>query len=249
MPTDKLQAARYEFKYVIDEHTAVKIREFVLAYLEPDPYTVGNEGRGYAVHSLYLDSPNLLTVWAVLHGEKNRFKLRARFYDDSGPVYCEIKRRVNLVILKQRAIVRRDCIQQILEGAPPLHTSLVEPENMKHLKALRNFCSLRDKIQARPSAYTSYIREGYEKLGDNAARVTFDRELRAGSYRGSLDVSDLATWTGPKMGGVVLELKFTERFPEWMHTLVQWCNLTRTGFAKYVKCASLIHKLPKHLKP
>jgi hypothetical protein len=246
MPTDKLQAARYEFKYVIDEHAARKIREFVLTFLEPDAYTVGKEGLGYAVHSLYLDSPNLLTMWAVLHGEKNRFKLRARFYDESGPVFCEIKRRANLVILKQRAVVRRDSIQQLIDGAPPVHSALIQPENVRQLKALRNFCLLRDKIHARPAAYTSYMREGYEKLGDNAVRVTLDRGLRAGQYHGGLDISDVGEWPGPKMGGVVLELKFTDRFPDWMHTLVQWCNLTRTGFAKYVKCASLIHDVPNH---
>ena len=156
-----------------------------------------------------------------MHGEKNRFKLRVRFYDDSGPVFCEIKRRVNLVILNQRGVDRRDCIQQLLEGAPPIHTFLVEPENVKHLKALQNFCSLRDKIHARPSTYTSYVREGYERLGDNAMRVTFDRELRAGKYQRRLDIANLETWTELKMDGVVLELKFTDRFPEWMHTLVQ----------------------------
>lgn len=244
MPTDRLQAARYEFKYVIDEQTARKIHEFVLTFLEPDAYTVGKEGLGYAVHSLYLDSPNLLTAWAVIHGEKNRFKLRARFYDESGPVFCEIKRRANLVILKQRALVRRGCIQQILEGAPPVQKFLEKPEEVKHVKALNNFCVLREKIHARPSVYTSYMREGYEKLGDNAVRVTLDRELRAGKYHGSLDIADVEAWPGLRMGGVVLELKFTDRFPDWMHTLVQWCNLTRTGFAKYVKCATLIHGLP-----
>ncbi len=248
MPIDKLQAARYEFKYVVDERTALKVRNFVLSYLEPDPYTVGKEGEGYAVHSLYLDSPDLRTVWAVLHGEKNRFKLRVRFYDQTGPVFCEIKRRANLVILKQRAMVRRDCIQQVLEGAPPIQAFLEKPKNERHWKALNNFCVLRDKIHARPSAYTSYMREGYEKLGDNAVRVTFDRRLLGGKYHGVLDISDVEAWPGPKMEGVVLELKFTDRFPDWMHTLVQWCNLTRTGFAKYVKCAALIYDFPPNKK-
>jgi hypothetical protein len=249
MPTDKLQAARYEFKYVIDENTARKVGEFVLAFLEPDRYTVGREGLGYAVHSLYLDSPNLFTMWAVLNGEKNRFKLRARFYDESGPVFCEIKRRVNLVILKQRTVVRRDAVQHVLEGAPPSHNVLVEPENLRQLNALRNFCLLRDRIHARPSAYTTYMREGYEKLGDNAVRVTLDRRLRASKYHGGLDIADVEAWAGLEMDGVVLELKFTDRFPDWMHTLVQWCNLTRTGFAKYVKCVSLVHSVPTHQKP
>jgi hypothetical protein len=85
------------------------------------------------------------------------------------------------------------------------------------------------------------LREGYERHGSNAVRVTFDRELRAGRFHNELSVDDLETWDCPKMGGVVLELKFTDRFPEWMLMLVQHFDLTRTGFAKYVKCVSLVH--------
>ena len=246
MMHDKLQAERYEFKYVVDERAAERIREFVLGYLEPDKYTVGKEGRGYSVHSLYLDSFDLRTFQAVIQGEKNRYKLRLRFYDETGPVFFEIKRRVNLVILKQRAIVHRSHVQDLLRGAPPRREFLVDPENAKHFKALYNFCSMRDRIGAQPAAYTSYMREGYELHGDNAVRVTFDRELRAGRYESNLSAKDVQNWGFARMEGVVLELKFTERFPDWMHTLVQLFDLTRRGFPKYVRCASLIHGIHCH---
>ena len=128
----------------------------------------------------------------------------------TGPVFFEIKRRVNLVILKQRASVKREHVAALLNGAPPDRRYLVRPDDPKHLKSLTNFCELRDRIQAQPAAYTSYMREGYEKHGDNAVRVTFDRELRAGKFRGELSVADIDSWDRPHMGGVVLELKFTE---------------------------------------
>jgi len=37
--------------------------------------------------------------------------------------------------------------------------------------------------------------------------------------------------------GIVLELKFTDRFPNWMRQMVQTFNLFRTSMAKYVTCA------------
>ena len=243
MREDKLQSARYEFKYVVSEHLAQKIREYVLAFLEPDDFTKGKEGRGYDVHSLYLDGDSFQTCYAVFQGQKNRFKLRVRFYDEGGPVFFEIKRRVNTVILKQRAMVHRDDVSKLLDGYPPHREFLVYPDNDKHYKALSNFCELRDRIRATPAAYTSYLREGYEMHGDNAVRVTFDRELRAGAFRGKLSVEDIADWGEPEMGGVVLELKFTDRFPNWMWTLVQFFDLNRTGFAKYCKCVSMVHDL------
>lgn len=241
MQADRLQTTRYEFKYVIDESTARKVREFVGSQLEPDNATVGREGIGYPVHSLYLDSPDLRTCRAVIQGERNRFKLRVRFYGDTGPIFFEIKRRLNLVILKERAAVKRTAAQVILDGAGPDAKFLKAPEDPSQFEALYNFCTLRDRIQAEPAAYTSYMREGYERRGNNAVRVTFDRLLRAGPYQGRLSAADVERWTKPEMGGVVLELKFTDRFPEWMHTLVECFNLTRRGFAKYVKCASIIH--------
>ncbi|MCA9213720.1 MAG: polyphosphate polymerase domain-containing protein [Planctomycetales bacterium] len=243
---DKLQSARYEFKYIVTEKQARQILAFVLEYLEPDRFTEGREGIGYPVHSLYLDGSGFQTCVAVIHGAKNRFKLRLRFYDDVGPVFFEIKRRVNLVIFKQRAAVRRDAVSELLAGAPPDRKYLLEPDSTKHFKALYDFCELRDAIDARPAAYTSYMREGYERQGDNAVRVTFDRELRAGKFDGELSVADLEEWDKPPMGGVVLELKFTDRFPDWMLTLVQHFDLTRTGFAKYCKCVNSVHGLGFH---
>ncbi len=240
-PSDRLQSCRYEFKYVIDEPTAYKVLHFTKLHIEPDAHTIEREGLGYSVHSLYLDSPDLMTCRATQHGEKNRFKLRIRFYDDSphSPVFFEIKRRVNLVIMKQRAAVRRSSVPRLLAGDWPQPADLVHDDE-KNFAALYNFCSLRNRIGAQPAAYTSYMREGYEPRDSNIVRVTFDRRLRAGTYDGVLSVAGLEKWSRPHVGEVVLELKFTDRFPDWMHELVQWFDLERTSVPKYVECVTLV---------
>ncbi len=186
--TGNLQSSRFEFKYVVDEPTAEKIRQFIRNYVEPDAHTVGKEGRGYPVHSLYLDSTNFLTCRATLHGDKNRFKLRVRFYDDSpnSPVFLEIKRRVSLIILKKRAQVRRASVGRLLRGEWLDATDLFKDDE-KNREALFEFCSLAQRIHARAAAYTSYLREGYEPREGNIYRVTFDRELHA--------VGSTITWT------------------------------------------------------
>ena len=178
-PDTKLQSSRFEFKYLIDEPTAADIRRFVLHHIEPDKHTVGREGIGYPVHSLYLDSTDFFTCRATLHGEKNRFKLRVRFYDDhpDSPVFLEIKRRVSLVILKQRAMVRRSSIPRLLAGEWLEYDDLVS-DNLRNREALHTFCTLCHQINARAAAYTSYMREGYEPSASNVYRVTFDRDLR-----------------------------------------------------------------------
>ena len=184
----------------------------------------------------------MFTCRATLHGEKNRFKLRLRFYgeDEDSPVFLEIKRRENVVIMKQRAAVRRSAIQRLLAGEW-LDSGYLLRDDQKNRHALHNFCFLCRKIHARPAAYTSYLREGYEPQGSNTVRVTFDRDLRAGRFGGSLTVADLQRWARPDVGGVVLELKFTDRFPNWMYTLTETFNLQRTSVPKYVECVTLLN--------
>ena len=238
----RLQSSRFEFKYVIDEARAKEVRQFIASYLEPDAFTVGKEGMGYAVHSLYLDSPDLLTCRATITGHKNRFKLRMRFYDDNptSPIFLEIKRRVSTVILKQRAAVQRSSIDRLLAGHRLDEHDLISDTD-KNREALYNFCSLCSKINARPAAYVSYMREGYEPPSNNIVRITFDRNLRGGPFRGNFGLADREQWKAPKIGGVVLELKFTDRFPHWMHTLAEVFNLDRTSVPKYVECVSLVN--------
>mgnify|MGYP000641483938 CR=1 FL=1 len=56
-----------------------------------------------------LDSDDLAIYWGTINGDKNRYKLRLRFYEDNpnAPIFFEIKRRMNDAILKQRGGVKR----------------------------------------------------------------------------------------------------------------------------------------------
>jgi hypothetical protein len=56
------------------------------------------------------------------------------------------------------------------------------------------------------------------------------------SYEGNFHISGLENPVYPKLGGVVLELKFTNRFPNWMRQMVGIFDLERTSVAKYVSC-------------
>jgi hypothetical protein len=212
--------------------------------LAPDQYTPDSYNEGYPVHSLYLDSPDLHTCCATQQGQKNRFKLRVRFYDEDPdkPVFFEIKRRDGQVILKQRAMVWRKFADRLLFGGPPSLEYLAR-EDLKNWKALYDFCRLRDLIDARPTAYTSYLRAGYEPASNNSTRVTFDRRIRAGRFNGQLSALDIQDWPLIEVAGVVLELKFTDRFPNWMHEMAQLFDLCRGSMPKYVECVSLILNL------
>jgi hypothetical protein len=243
MPSrDNLQANRFEYKYIVDEACADSVREFVTHFLEPDPYADPLQGNSYQLCSLYLDTPDLTLYRQTVAGKKNRFKLRIRFYDSeaSSPALLELKRRVTEVVLKERAVVTRDGVLHLLQGRGP-HTSWLAQGDgdLRSSKALWNFCSLRDRLSCGPNIYVSYRREAYVSPENNSIRVTFDRQLMGSHYERGTPLSLPAQGVRPETGNgdrVILELKFTDRFPEWMHELAQLFNLQRVSVPKYILC-------------
>src|SRR4051794_19590072 len=131
---DKMQLQRFELKYMIDDSTALAVRDFVGTRLELDEFSVGKPNFSYPVHSLYLDSEDLHLFQSTVNSEKNRYKLRLRYYSDKpgAPVFFEIKRRVDSAILKQRCGVRREAVDDILAGHTPDPEAFLskEPKNL-----------------------------------------------------------------------------------------------------------------------
>lgn len=233
---DKIQRQRFELKYRISESKALQIRQFVQTYLDCDLYGQTQPNLSYRVNSLYLDSPNLKTYRDTINGDRNRFKLRLRYYDvNEGPVYFEIKRRHNKVIRKERASVQRELVDDLLNGGVPTHNHLVH-KTPGQLHSLSNFIYLHNMIGASPKVQVTYLREAYERPNDNSARVTFDRNVQTCSrYKKSYGLDVRYDNPVSVFGNtVILELKFTDRFPHWMQELIQVFHLRQQSAAKYV---------------
>jgi hypothetical protein len=235
MGKDRLQTSRFELKYLVNEETALLVREFVRSYLELDENGVGKPNYSYQVHSIYLDSEDLKTYWSTINGDKNRFKLRLRFYNNSPdtPVFFEIKRRMNNCIMKQRGAVHRDAVPLLLSGQLPEPSHLCSKEP-KHLLAVQNFCRLIEQISARPKVHIGYLREAYVPHDDNSARVTLDRDIRTEPELVLRLQTEFLQPTVVWDKDIVVELKFTNRFPNWFSELVRIFGLRQCGAAKYV---------------
>lgn len=231
---DKMQRQRFELKYRLTEELAWQVREFVASHLELDENGVGKPDYSYSVHSLYLDSDQLFTYWATVNGDKNRFKLRLRFYnpDPSTPVFLEIKRRVDNVIFKQRAGVHKAAVAEVLAGQLPAPKDLVSSDPGQ-LVAAQRFLRLVQELKARPKVHVTYRREAWVDPRGTHLRVTFDRQVRA-EPRGQVDFStEMVDPVSPFGHQVILELKFTNFFPLWFRELVERFDLMRTSAAKY----------------
>lgn len=234
------QRQRFELKYRISESKAQEIRYFVENYLDCDPYGADSPDRSYPVHSLYLDSAELNTYFRTVNGDRNRFKLRLRFYDShDSPIFFEIKQRRNRVIHKKRAQVHPDAVQDLLDGHAPTIHHLVK-NSITELDALEHFCFLRGKLQATPKMHIMYLREAYENKESNDVRVTIDREVKSSRVHHNRFESKQSGGFSVFGNTVILELKFTNRFPDWLNELTQRFHLRHESASKYVDGIELL---------
>jgi hypothetical protein len=103
------------------------------------------------------------------------------------------------------------------------------------------------RLGAKPKVHVAYRREAYVPHDDNSARLTLDREIRserqtALRFSTKLD-NPIYIWGN----AVVVELKFTNRFPEWFGELVRVFHLRQCGAAKYADGVALLEgATPKH---
>ena len=228
---DHILSCRHELKYHISESKAEGIAQFIKPYLHLDHYCKVQPSGAYPVVTLYLDSDNFQLCRQTLEGNKNRFKLRIRSYTDEldYPRFFEIKRRMNAIIIKNRARVRHQDIATLLSGL-----SLPPQDYDTDEGTLKQFQLYVKSIKAKPVMRVRYMRRAYEGDSENRVRVTFDRQL---AY--NVDSRPEVTfkgrgWQRHSMGGVILEIKFTARYPAWLSRMVKCFDLRQQSISKYV---------------
>jgi hypothetical protein len=154
-------------------------------------------------------------------------------------VFFEIKARQDNCILKQRCPVRRDAVPVLLAGHLPEPDHLMSRE-ARHLATLQRFNLLQHQLNARPKAHNTYSREAWVSAHDNSLRVTMDRRVRMEPFFRADAVVKTSEPARVFQGFVILELKFTTRFPEWLHELVSRFDLMQFAASKYCEGVLLL---------
>jgi len=225
--------SRFECKYIINPLLVEEVRSFIRPFMQPDPYAIQYPDYTYPICTLYLDSPDLQLYSQVLAGEKNRFKLRVRTYSDDPdtPAFFEIKKRMNQIVLKRRAKVDREAARELLtKESPRIPVGLMD----KLMPDLDEFTSYKLLISAKPVVRVGYMREAYESKTGEPVRVTFDTHLRhAVTFDDTLSHST-GDWLKTPIEGVILEVKFTDRFPPWARDMAELFQLRQRAVPKYV---------------
>ncbi len=230
--TDRTLSCRHELKYHISESMAKAIAEFTKPYLEVDRYCKLQRSGDYPIVSLYLDSDILQLCQESMRGHKNRFKLRIRSYTDEPdyPRFFEIKRRINTIINKSRARVMDRDVPTLLAGL-----SLPPQNYTADIGTINQFQLYMKTIGARPMVLIRYMRQAFEGTSENRVRVTFDRQLAyCVTNRPEVRLGGRGWQRNPfTLGGVILEIKFTNSYPAWLSQMVKYFNLEARSISKF----------------
>ena len=229
---DRTINCRYELKYRIPEVTARAIAHHVCQFIEPDVHATDSSLGQYPIASLYFDSDSLSLASNTIEGRKSRFKLRIRAYTDdpAAPCYFEVKRRVNSVIFKGRTAVNRDSIAGIMDYRSIEHFT---DDNQKDV--LRQFQLYASCLNVRPVVVIKYQRQAFEGHSASRIRITFDRDL---SYMPATSLDLKVNSKGYQRlatNFVIMEIKFTDRYPGWLVDLIRRFDLPLMAMSKYVE--------------
>ena len=95
------------------------------------------------------------------------------------------------------------------------------------------------ELNAVPKSHIFYLREAYVS-DDDEVRVTMDRDVFSEPCLSPTVKVKMKKPVHSYVGFVILELKFTNRFPNWFRELVRVAEAMQCGAAKYVSGIGLL---------
>src|SRR3989344_3547878 len=178
MAKPTLHFQRFEFKYYLPKNTADKIIPDLLNHMEWDSYIADSGKDYYRVNSLYFDSPDFGCFWDKESGIADRKKLRFRYYNDlvngTDPVFIEIKRKKDALVIKDRIkLEASDCYNNHLDVKL---TELRQAD--KENNFLQELIWFKRKNSMRPKLFVTYKRKALMGKVDKKLRVTFDYDIK-----------------------------------------------------------------------
>lgn len=229
--SDTTLFSRYECKYIVHPANVPAIREAIAPFMQPDRFAAMHRDLRYPISSLYLDSDDLVLYQQTVGGDTQRFKLRVRTYSDDpeDAAYLEVKRKINAIVRKRRARVSRRIALEVLAGreaGAELPAALREDVDF--------FTQHAALAGAKPVMRVRYLREAYESRDRDPVRLTLDTDLMHAITLGPDLAHEPGPWVRTPVGGTIVEIKFTERFPSWIHDVVQMFALKQQPVPKYI---------------
>jgi len=238
---------RYEIKYWLTEERYFDVRDEIQRYMELDPYCHDRPHHAYPIWSLYLDTFDFATFEERLDGLIFRQKYRLRTYgadkpfEDAltDPLFVEIKKKQNKVILKDRSLIKvREALDLLdhASGNPFMQTlPLAQKKTMERFVFFQNHLSLGPQIAVK------YEREAYFGENDRNVRVTFDRNLCAKESRALAEMyTETKNWFHHRNPQIIFEIKVYDAMPQWLVNILRRFQLRSEPISKYCESVEMV---------
>ena len=214
-----------EIKFLLDEATGIRVREWARGRLEPDEHGTGPHEDEYRVSTLYLDT----AARDVFHrrGSYGRSKYRIRRYGEESRVFLERKLRTSSRLAKRRTDIPLDALR------------LLPRQNLDDLDSTAWFRRRVSVRQLEPVCRVSYLRTArLANTPSGKVRMTLDYSLTAST-------ADAFAIDGPGpapllTGHMILELKFRGVMPTVFRELADAFALSPGRASKYRTAADVL---------
>lgn len=223
----KVEKYRYELKYICSDIQLTQLNQRLEYLLPRDPHV--KERGFYTIRSLYFDDYFHQGYWDKENGVDMREKFRIRAYDGNMDyLRLEIKRKMDNKTLKKSYPITRKQYQDILKGNT---AALWEIKD----RVLNQLLLQIQTLMLRPVIIVEYDRIPYVCREGNV-RITLDKNIRSGRETDTFTCREIHTRSIMPRGSHLLEVKFDEFLPDYIHQTLNLENMTQTAFSKYYLC-------------
>ena len=218
---------RHELKYTVSAGELAMIRNRIHNLIPLDRHA-GDTG-SYCVRSLYFDDYENRCYYENENGTDPREKFRIRIYNHSKErITLECKRKERGKTLKTSCPLTQEQTRKLMAGIP-LPDLAAQPE------VLRKLTLQMQTRRMRPVVIVEYERVPYIYRNGNV-RITLDQNICASECVEKF----LDEWIPKRpvmpMGQHLLEVKFDEYLPDFIHHSLNLHSLTQTAYSKFYLC-------------
>lgn len=215
---------RIETKYILDRATLALLEAEMQPYLIPDDYATST------ISNVYFDNDDFQMIQDSIAKKGGREKLRMRTYveepTDDSQVFLEIKKKCDEVGFKYRLVSNLTSVVNYIENG--LANQTISDERVKtEVEELQEYY-----VDLKPKMVISYERYSMKGLEDKKVRVTVDSNIRYRDY----DVDLTSGRYGLPLleeGQVIMEIKISGQYPQWLADILTKYRLEDQSFSKY----------------
>lgn len=218
---------RHELKYLVSGAELALIRNRINHLIPLDSHA-GSSG-AYSIRSLYFDDYKNSCYYENENGTDPREKFRIRIYNHSTDrITLECKRKERGKTLKTSCPLTLEQTKQLMAGKPL-------PDIASQPAVLRKLTLRMMTKRMRPVVIVEYDRIPYIYRNGNV-RITLDMNVSSSSSVECFLDEQIPKRPIMPVGQHLLEVKFDEYLPDFIHHNLNLRSLIQTAYSKYYLC-------------